>query len=185
MNNCILISFTLLVGSKFQNLYSNEGEGLNLKRLEERVVALEKQNDVLRASVDKYIKKQYELSEKIRKLENPSTKNTSSLARIIPVEEEEKKSFFKTLQRELRSESDRESGPWTSPNAWTKIRKRMSSYEVRMTLGQPTNIKQSIKPSIEEVYQYQGDLNADGEIEKGVVNFKDNRVVSFESPHPD
>ncbi len=54
-----------------------------------------------------------------------------------------------------------------------------------MTLGRPTNIKQSIKPSIEEVYQYQGDLNADGEIEKGVVNFKDNRVVSFESPHPD
>jgi hypothetical protein len=59
----------------------------------------------------------------------------------------------------------------------------MSSYQVRKTLGMPTRKMPSVRPSIEEVYLYVGDLDSDGVEERGVVNFKDNRVVSFESPH--
>jgi len=38
----------------------------------------------------------------------------------------------------------------------------MSNYEVRKVLGTPTRIKPSVKPNIEQVYIYTGDLTADG-----------------------
>ena len=59
----------------------------------------------------------------------------------------------------------------------------MSEFSVRDTLGKPTRIRPSVKPSIEIVYMYVGDLNSDGIDEEGYVNFKDKRVVSFKSPH--
>ena len=40
----------------------------------------------------------------------------------------------------------------------------------------------NLNPRIDQVYLYDGDLDADGEEEQGVVNFYNDRVVSFESP---
>ena len=74
---------------------------------------------------------------------------------------------------------DLPSGSWTKPDGWKTIRKRMSEFSVRETLGIPTRIR----PSIEIIYMYVSDLNSDGIDEEGYVNFKDKRVVSFKSPH--
>ena len=43
-------------------------------------------------------------------------------------------------------------------------------------------IKGNLSPRIDQVYHYHGDLDADGEEEKGTVNFYRDRVVSFTSP---
>ena len=138
--------------------------------LEQRVTALEKENGILK--------------ERLAKLEGaPAPIKPRELADILPKEEKEKKSFLESFRRELKSDAARASGPWTSPDSWALIRKRMSSFEVRETLGRPTRMKPSVRPAIDEVYFYKGDMDADGIEEEGVVNFKDKRVVSFESPH--
>ena len=143
-----------------------------LDSLEKRLTALEKENGILR--------------QRLAKLEGaPAPIQPRELADILPKEEKEKKSFLEAFRRELKSDLDRASGPWTSPDSWALIRKRMSSFEVRETLGRPTRMKPSVRPAIDEVYFYKGDLDADGIEEEGVVNFKDKRVVSFESPHSD
>ena len=146
--------------------------GATFKLLEQRVTALEKENGRLKA--------------RLAKLEGASAPiKPRELADILPKEEKEKKSFLESFRRELKSDAARASGPWTSPDSWSLIRKRMSSFEVRETLGRPTRMKPSVRPAIDEVYFYKGDLDADGIEEEGVVNFKDKRVVSFESPHSD
>lgn len=145
--------------------------GATLKLLEQRVTALEKENDQLKM--------------RLSILEEKKVLQPKELADILPKEEKEKKSFFESFRRELKSDAARASGPWTSPDSWALIRKRMSSFEVRETLGRPTRMKPSVRPAIDEVYFYKGDLDADGIEEEGVVNFKDKRVVSFESPHFD
>ena len=43
-------------------------------------------------------------------------------------------------------------------------------------------LNQSLNPRIDQVYEYSGDLDADGKEEKGIVNFFRDRVVSFETP---
>jgi hypothetical protein len=145
--------------------------GAAFKILEQRVKALEKENDQLKM--------------RLSNLEEKKVLQPKELADILPKEEKEKKSFLESFRRELKSDAARASGPWTSPDSWALIRKRMSSFEVRETLGRPTRMKPSVRPAIDEVYFYKGDLDADGIEEEGVVNFKDKRVVSFESPHSD
>jgi len=145
--------------------------GATFKLLEQRVTALEKENDQLKM--------------RLSNLEEKKVLQPKELADILPKEEKEKKSFLESFRRELKSDAARASGPWTSPDSWALIRKRMSSFEVRETLGRPTRMKPSVRPAIDEVYFYKGDLDADGIEEEGVVNFKDKRVVSFESPHSD
>lgn len=148
------------------------GNDDRLELLEDRVTVLEKENDSLR--------------ERLAKLEGSSTLiQPRELADFLPKEEKEKKSFLESFRRELKSDADRASGPWVDPNSWALIRKRMSSFQVRETLGKPARMKPSVRPSIDEVYFYIGDLDADGVDEQGVVNFKDKRVISFESPHSD
>ena len=139
--------------------------------LEQRVTALEKENE--------------RLKKRLSNLEEKKVLKPKELADILPREEQEKKSFLESFRRELKSDAARASGPWTNPDSWDLIRKRMSSFEVRETLGRPTRMKPSVRPAIDEVYFYKGDLDADGIEEEGVVNFKDKRVVSFESPHSD
>jgi hypothetical protein len=55
-------------------------------------------------------------------------------------------------------------------------------YQVRKALGDPHEVDQSIKPRVEQIYIYSGDLDADGKEEKGKVEFFRDRVVSFQSP---
>lgn len=166
--------FGLMLGLHSSTVLVAKNEtGGNLDRLElleQRVTVLEKENGILK--------------ERLAKLEGaPAPIQPRELADILPKEEKEKKFFLESFRRELKSDAARASGPWTSPDSWALIRKRMSSFEVRETLGRPTRMKPSVRPAIDEVYYYKGDLDADGIEEEGVVNFKDKRVVSFESPH--
>ena len=95
---------------------------------------------------------------------------------------QEKKSFFQKIKKELKIEQAQAAGPWTNPDSWKKIRRNVSSFQVRQALGNPNKIKHSLNPRIEQVYRYEGDLDGDDVEEKGVVNFHRDRVVSFESP---
>ena len=102
--------------------------------------------------------------------------------KVTPKDPQEKKSFFQKIRDELKSDVVRGSGLWTTPEAWVSVRRGISDFEVRRTLGNPTKIKNSINPRIDRVYRYEGDLDGDGVEDKGVVNFKRGRVVSFEPP---
>lgn len=139
-----------------------------IKQLEDRIQSVEKENDQLRKEI-------------IKSTQTDASKLTD-LAQILPSDPDQKKSFLDKLRFEINSNADKASGPWVNPENWKKIRKRMSNYEVRQILGTPTRIKPSVKPNIEQVYIYTGDLTADGTQEEGTVNFSDKRVVSFESP---
>ena len=139
-----------------------------VKLLEDRIHSVEKQNDQLR--------------KEIAKSTQTDASKLTNLAQILPSDPDQKKSFLDKLRFEINSNADKASGPWVNPENWKKIRKRMSYYEVRKVLGTPNRIKPSVKPNIEQIYYYSGDLNADGSEEEGTVNFSDKRVVSFESP---
>ena len=139
-----------------------------VKQLEQRIQSVEKENNQLRKEI-------------VKSTQTDASKLTD-LAQILPSDPDQKKSFLDKLRFEINSNADKASGPWVNPENWKKIRKRMSYYEVRKVLGTPTRIKPSVKPNIEQIYYYSGDLNADGSQEEGTVNFSDKRVVSFESP---
>ena len=158
------------IGTPSPSSTDHSSQSMQIKQLEGRIVGLEKENA--------------EIKDRLNKLENSRpARQAKELAEIIPEGEKEKKSFFEAFRREMKSDSVRASGPWTKPESWASIRRLMSSFQVRKTLGMPTRKLPSVRPSIEEVYLYVGDFDSDGVEERGVVNFKDNRVVSFESPH--
>ena len=139
-----------------------------VKQLEQRIQSVEKENNQLRKEI-------------VKSTQTDASK-LADLAQILPSDPDQKKSFLDKLRFEINSNADKASGPWVNPENWKKMRKRMSNYEVRKVLGTPTRIKPSVKPNIEQIYYYSGDLNADGSQEEGTVNFSDKRVVSFESP---
>jgi len=139
-----------------------------VKQLEQRIQSVEKENNQLRKEI-------------VKSTQTDASKLTS-VAQILPSDPDQKKSFLDKLRFEINSNADKAAGPCVNPENWKKMRKRMSYYEVRKVLGTPTRIKPSVKPNIEQIYYYSGDLNADGSQEEGTVNFSDKRVVSFESP---
>ena len=158
------------IGRQILSSTGRSNQSAEIEDLESRLDSLEKENA--------------DIKERLNKLENSRpARQAKELAEIIPEGEKEKKSFFEAFRREMKSDSVRASGPWTKPESWSSIRRLMSSYQIRKILGMPTRKLPSVRPSIEEVYLYVGDLDSDGVEERGVVNFKDNRVVSFESPH--
>ncbi len=163
---CILFLFSLS---------SLQGETPN--NVETRIKALEEKIKIL-------VNENAKLSDRINKLEKKNIINeTNDITKLIPKNESEKKKFFENLRVQFESNKIQNLGPWTKPESWKSIRKRMSEYSVREALGRPTRMKPSVKPGIETVYMYSGDLNADGVKEEGYVNFKDKRVISFKSPH--
>ena len=54
--------------------------------------------------------------------------------------------------------------------------------QVRRILGNPHLVKLNNNPRIDQVYLYQGDLDADGNENQGVVNFYRDRIVSVTAP---
>ena len=100
----------------------------------------------------------------------------------IPKGEKEKESFFKKLKNQIASQEALDSGPWAKKESWSGVRNNLTRYQVRKVLGDPHEVNQSLKPRIDQVYEYSGDLDADGKEEKGIVNFFRDRVVSFETP---
>jgi len=154
----------------FSQLSAKEDTASQLEAIEKRLAALEQENS--------------KLKERISELEKGGAQEIAKqLPGLIPQDETEKKEFFDKFRREFKSSQDQARGPWTNPEPWTKIRKRMSEYSVRETLGRPTRMRPSVKPHVEVVYLYTGDLNSDGVDEEGYIELKDKRVVSFKSPH--
>jgi vacuolar-type H+-ATPase subunit I/STV1 len=136
--------------------------------LEERVTKLETDNVEVKKEIKEVAKSAKEAK-------------TASQNLMIPQNEEEKESFFNKLRVKLKSQENnlRE---WTQKDAWDQIKKNLTSYKVRMILGNPNTIKSSLNPRIEQIYYYYGDIDADGQKEEGVVNFFRDRVVSHNSP---
>jgi hypothetical protein len=137
--------------------------------LEQRVSQLETENK----EVKKEVKKAAKSAEEAKSA-------TNSLK--IPQDEKEKSSFFNNLKNQINSQEARDSGPWAKKESWSGIRNNLTRFQVRKLLGDPHEVNQSLKPRVDQVYLYTGDLDADGEEEVAKVNFFRDRVVSFESP---
>jgi len=140
--------------------------------LEQRVSRLESDN----AEVKKEVKQVAKSAEEARTA-------TENLA--IPKGKKEKESFFNRLKNEISSQEAKDSGPWAKRASWDQIRKKLTRVQVRRILGNPHQVKININPRIDQVYLYEGDLNADGNEDTGIVNFYRDRVVSFTSPFSD
>ena len=137
--------------------------------LEERVGKLETEN--------KAVKKEVRQAAKSAEEAKSATSNLQ-----IPKDEKEKASFFNKLKNEIYSQEAKDSGPWAKKESWDGIRKNLTRYQVRKALGNPHEVDQSIKPRVDQIYIYSGDLDADGKEDKGKVEFFRDRVVSFQSP---
>lgn len=107
---------------------------------------------------------------------------TASQSIALPESEDAKKSFMSKLRLQLKSEEAKAAGPWTKEETWTGMRRNLTGFKVRKLLGNPNKIKKSLNPRIDQIYHYEGDLNADGTNEVGEVSLFRDRVVSFSSP---
>ena len=168
----LLLAFPLLVFSQSQVTNDEISKKLDLilqkvSDLEQRVVKLESASVEVRQEVQDVAKSAEEAKKSIQS---------------IPQEPEKKKSFLQSLGNQLKTQQTLESGPWTKASTWSGMRKNLSSLQVRKLLGNPTKIKKSINPRIDQIFIYSGDLDADGGEDQAIVNFYRNRVVNFESP---
>jgi len=155
-------------------------------------------NAELNRKLDLILNKFGDLEKRVSEIESQNTKinqdlkaveikadeaKTASESKIsLPQNEEEKKSFMSKLRIELKSEEAKAKGAWTKKDTWSGMRRNLTEFKVRKLLGNPNSIKGSLNPRIERVYNYHGDLDADGIEEKGIVNFFNGKSVSFESP---
>jgi hypothetical protein len=137
--------------------------------LEERVGKLESDNVEVKEEVKQAAQSAQEAKSATNSLQIPKDKN-------------EKASFFNKLKNEIYSQEALDSGPWAKKESWAGICKNLTRYQVRKALGNPHEVDQSIKPRVDQIYIYSGDLDADGKEEIGVVEFFRDRVVSFQSP---
>ena len=137
--------------------------------LEERVGRLESEN--------KAVKKEVEKAAKSAEEAKSATENIQ-----IPNEPKEKQSFFNKLKNEIYSQEAKDSGPWAKKESWEKIEKNLTRAQVRRFLGNPHRVMLNNNPRIDQIYLYEGDLDANGVKEKGTVNFYRDRIVSFTSP---
>ena len=137
--------------------------------LEERVGKLESENKAVKKEV-----------KQVAKTAEEAKSSSANLA--IPENEEEKASFFQSLKNQIYSQEAKDSGPWAKKESWQQIKKNLTRVQVRRILGNPHRIMLNNNPRIDQVYLYDGDLDADGKMEKGKVEFFRDRLVSFQSP---
>ena len=137
--------------------------------LEERVGKLETENKAVKQEVEKVAQSAAEAKSVSNGLQIPNDKKARA-------------SFYNKLKNEIYSQEAIDSGPWAKKESWAGIRNNLTRFQVRKALGDPHSIKLSLEPRIDQIYIYNGDLNADGKEEKGIVNFFRDRVVSFQPP---
>ena len=137
--------------------------------LEERVSRLETDNQKVKKDVKLATKSAQEAKLSSEIIKNSRDSETSD-------------SFFKNLRNRLQSEEDKATGPWSQAETWKNIRRNLTRYQVRSLLGNPHEVKTSLDPRIDQIYSYQGDLDADGKEEEALINFYRDRVVSFRTP---
>ena len=140
-----------------------------VNQLERRILTLESENK--------------EVKKDIREATQSANEAKSASKHLVAsADNNDNPSFLKNLRNQLRSDEAKSQGPWTSPKTWNAIRKNLTAFQVRKILGNPNDIKKSTNPRIESVYHYTGDLDADGQEERGIINFYRDRVISFNSP---
>jgi hypothetical protein len=169
----LLTPIILLAQNGASNAELNKKLDLILNKfgdLEKRVTAIESQNTKINQDL-----KAVEI-----KAEDAKTASVSNI--FIPQNEIEKKSFISKLRFELDSNKVKTKGPWTKNESWVQIKKNLSEFKVRTTLGNPTAIKSSNNPRVSRIYHYVGDLNADGVLEEGYVHFYKGRSTFYKSP---
>ena len=171
-----LLCFILPVGLFAQESVSNAELSRKLDLILGKVGGLEERVGKLETDNKEVKKEVKQAAQSAREAKSA----TNSLQ--IPKDEKEKSSFFNNLKNQIYSQEARDSGPWAKKESWSGIRNNLTRFQVRKLLGDPHEVNQSLKPRIDQVYEYSGDLNADGEEEVGKVNFFRDRVVSFESP---
>ena len=137
--------------------------------LETRVAELEKANSE--------VKKEMQAVQK-----TADEAKTATQTIVLPENEKAKKSFMSKLRLQLKSEEAKAAGAWTKEKTWTGMRRNLTGFKVRKLLGNPNQIKKSLNPRIDQIYHYEGDLDADGTTEVGEVSLFRDRVVSFSSP---
>jgi hypothetical protein len=168
----IFISSILIFSSSLSGESGVANNGLSKKidlilgkigRLESRVSKLETENKAVKL--------------KIKEATRVANSNLQ-----IPKDEEEKDSFFKKLKNQIASQEAKDSGPWANRKNWLLVKNNLTRVQVRRLLGNPHRVKLNNNPRIDQVYQYSGDLDADGTVDVGEVNFFKDRVISFTAP---
>ena len=167
----LLLVFPLLAFSQSQVTNDEISKKLDLilqkvSDLEQRVVKLESASVEVRQEVQDVAKSAEEAKKSIQS---------------IPQEPEQKKSFLQSLGNQLKHSKPSNPAPGQKRLPGVEC-ENLSSLQVRKLLGNPTKIKKSINPRIDQMFIYSGDLDADGGEDQGIVNFYRNRVVNFESP---
>ena len=107
---------------------------------------------------------------------------SASASFAIPKETKEKESFFKRMKNEITTQAAKDSGPLAKKSSWAFIKRNLTRAEVRRILGNPHKVKINNDPRIDQIYYYSGDLDADGVENLGLVQFFNDRLVSFQSP---
>lgn len=69
---------------------------------------------------------------------------------------------------------------WTRPESWESVTKGKSPEEVEGILGQPTRSLRSLKPQVDLVYYYEG--NIQGNKIRGKISFRDGSAISVDKP---
>ena len=69
---------------------------------------------------------------------------------------------------------------WTRPEPWQGVKNGQTPEEVEKILGQPTRTVRSLKPKVDLVYFYEG--NIQGHKIRGKVSFRKDSVVSVNVP---
>ena len=169
----LLFSFSSLLA---QETVSNADLARKLDLILNKVNGLEKRVSQLE-NASSEVKKEIQAVQQVA-----TDAKTATQAITLPQNSEEKKSFIDKLRIQLKSEETKASGAWTKPETWSGMRRNLTEFNVRKLLGTPSRIKLSLNPRIDRIFQYEGDLDADGTEEKGEIHFFRNRVVSFESP---
>ena len=178
MNKLILTYFIFSLSI----LYGNENASIaELSRKLELVI---EKLDMLEARVSKIESDNTQVRKEVREVAK-ATKDVRESNNSLPQDQIEKKSFLQKLGNQIKTQQTLEDGPWTNKDTWQKIRRNLTAFQVRKLLGAPTKIKKSINPRIDQIYQYIGDLDSDGILNQGYVNFYRDRVTSFTSPFED
>jgi len=170
-----LLTFSILPIFAFaQPQVTNEDISKKLDLILEKVADLE-------LRVVKLESTSVEVKQEVQEVAKSAAEAKQSI-QAIPQQPEEKKSFLQNLGNQLKTQQTLESGPWTQKSTWNEIRKNLSTLQVRKILGNPTKIKKSINPRVDQLFIYSGDLDADGENDQGIVSFYRNRLVDYQSP---
>jgi hypothetical protein len=69
---------------------------------------------------------------------------------------------------------------WTRPEPWKSVKEGQTPDEVEKILGEPTRTVRSLKPKVDLVYFYEG--NIQGHKIRGKVSFRKDVVVSLKVP---